>query len=161
MVAIAPFIANDLLNNMFRAVTLAHPVNANSLYLALLKTATPASDGTPTDEVPFANGYERLHVTDGGQVLATAAWGPSVGNSGAPTNQLLVNQVEYTWPQASGDWAAGGSDLVRAVALCNHATNTGANTVVAYGVLPVPRAVTENDTIRIAEGSITLQLGPC
>lgn len=112
----------NLLLNVFRG----QPNSYSNLYLGLF-TASPATNGTPTNEVGDLYNYSRMAVT-----FLT------------PSNGIMgVAGVPLTFPQASGPWGT-----VSHVGLCTGTATSATGQVLISGSLTTPVAILANQSLR-------------
>lgn len=127
-----------VLNQIFGAVT---PTIPGTLYFGLSTTA-PAKDSTGVTEPSAANGYGRVSVTNNVTSFPTATT-----SSGISTKQ---NGVIITFNQATGDWATPNYWVVY------DASSSG--TLVAYGTITTPKAVSSGDTPSFSANGISVTM---
>lgn len=128
--------ANNLLD-----VILSHSSSTlpTTWYFALLTTAPSNDTGAGAVEVSGGS-YARVALT------------ADLTNFAAAAARLKTNAVAITWPTATADWAAGGTQ-VQGVALYGAST---AGTYYGYGALASPANVLTGGAPVIAIGAFSM-----
>jgi hypothetical protein len=123
---------NEVLDQVFGGSDYAEPA---TWYLGLATGV--AANGTITGE-PSGNNYSRVSITNDKDAWTDAAAG------------ALANEVDFTFPQASGSWGAMDTFF-----LSN--TSTG-GTALCYGPLAVEKTPLTGDTPKFSAGDLDIQL---
>ena len=132
---------NDLLNAAFGSVSYTP---ATTHYIGL-STANPTDDASGNAE-PSTGAYARVTFTNN-----TTNWG-AAGSSSERSNAVAI-----TFPESTAAWS-GGSNLTY-FTIWDHATNTAAANLVAYGALDTARSVdAAGITLSFAIGALDITL---
>lgn len=127
---------NEIVDHVFGVGAYTAPA---TLWIGL-STADPGDDAATLAE-PSGNGYARVARVNDGTTWATATTGRT------------QNDVELTFPEASGSWGT-----ISHVAIWTHVTSDGAAVLFATGALGTSKAVGTGDTPRFQIGSLSLTL---
>ena len=105
-----------------------------------LYTVAPTDSAAGT-EVANAGAYAR--------VTSAAKWAAPTSGAGSVANNAVI-----TFPTATADWAAGGTQVV-AFAIMTSGTY-GGGTMLMWGTLTTPKNVLNGDTPSFASGALVL-----
>lgn len=130
MPALSAVCSNDLLDKEFGAVDYTPET---SHFLALYSTA-PAADGSGGTELPIADGYDEVEITND-----KTSWTNASAKS-------LSNAIELAFAQATADWPT-------AVAI---ALKTAGGAVRAHGSLEEPITVKSGKTCSFDIGALEI-----
>lgn len=135
---VSVFGAQALLTSFFSQVVEPPP----SLYLALIPEVapTPYLAGDELEEV-IGMGYARAEIPND-----IASW------SNASQPFVVANGIDVPFMAATGDWGQ-----IRYWALCNA---PDAGYVYATGEIEQPLTISNGDQVVIAEGALSISLGP-
>ncbi|MEK4052651.1 hypothetical protein MHB84_03285 [Paenibacillus sp. FSL F4-0087] len=125
------YLANALLNHVFRKTALASPAN---VYVALYTTNPTAAD---TGQEVSGGGYTRLPIVFGA---------PAV-DGGKPT---IKNSADLAFAIASASWGT-----VSHIGLRDAAT---AGNLLYFGALDSPRSILANDIFKFLQGSVAASM---
>ena len=127
------------LKHIFNSLTLA----TNGTFRLALFSVAPTSevDGTGGTEIPAANGYGRITITND-----TSAW--NTGTVATPS--IKTNKIAFTWACATANWAA---NVVGWGLYLNDNT-----TLAHYQALPSAIAMTIGDTLTFAAGALSISV---
>lgn len=139
MSALSDYLESAWLNMLAQGQAFSAPETHVALF-----TAAPSDSGGGTEV--SGGGYARMQVNQDG---ATSPYWNTPVDDGGP--QLIDNNGEIAFPQATGDWGE-----VVAIAIFDAAT--GGN-MLYHGTLASSKVVSTNDTFRFADGDLDLKLG--
>jgi hypothetical protein len=114
-----------------------------TVHAGLATASTGLEAGQATSEVPDANGYERVAITNN-----ATNWPAATGTT--PTVKENGEPIEF--PTATGSWGT-----VSHAFLASSGTH-GANTIIMWGELATPKAITDADTAEFAAGDFEVTL---
>lgn len=129
------YTANAVLDHITNNGAMTQPT---TLYLALLKTASAASDDTTTNaakevETPGSNGYNRQAV----------ALGAAASQQAVSTNAQTFGPSTSGWSEVGWAWVVDAT--------------TGGN-ILAQGALTAKKTVGASDSLTFAIGEVTFSL---
>lgn len=124
------YLEQQIFNHIFRDDTFTKPSN---IYIGLT-TDVPSDDGSYT-EMPDANGYARYANASG-----DATW--------SAHSDTASNLVEFSFPQATGDWGVASG-----VIITDSATHSAGN-VLLHGELTTPKTIQNGDTFKFGIGDL-------
>lgn len=135
---ISNFLANSLLNNLFRGTAYSFP--ATIAYALCTAAPTDASTGATLTEVANSGSYARV------------ALNPGTGNYAASSGGSTSNSISIVFGPSSGSWGT-----ITHLAIVDSATY-GAGNLLAWGLLTSSPSISTGTTVTINSSNLTVSI---